>query len=498
MDTQYKFNSIDDFANSIKQQYPVYQNLDNKTLTDKIVAKYPVYQSQIKPPTSTYDTAMGKGDTRDSLGVKKTLQDYSKAPSNFIKEAGKSDSSTNKNPLIKTAENALGATASGIGTVFAPLTNAIKGMSDKFANSDTGNTIEKNPAMGKILDLIGGASNHLNDWSQAHPEAARNLTNALTVGLSAVGEKPITDVANDITKGAKDFATKTADVVNNTGEKIKETLPSGQGKAQVAKGEELQNLKERISPKPTVKEAKLALEQGRLVKGKDATFFKNGTPDQVLTNEQQLKSVNTIDRLLPDHTKMSDPELYTSLKEKVGETANNLKPEMEKVKINPQTVKNITDQWNKVKAEQKASPYTPSDVNIKKLQSDFESRLQKSKSGNMNDLWETRKAYDDSVPDNVKSATSQSSESLQVKKEVWLQNRRILNAAINDSGNGLGETSRQAFSDMTDMYEAQNGIKSKANINTKIEPAGIKKIIKPIIKAGAKATGLGAGLHLIP
>ncbi len=266
------------------------------------------------------------------------------------------------------------------------------------------------------------------------------------------------------------------------------------------KAANLQSLKEKITPKPTVKEAKLAMDQGRLIAPTEGGILTKGEPSKVLTSDQQLKSIQTIDRLIPDHANLSEPELYTELKNKIGETAQKLKPEMEKVPIKPETVKQITDEWTKVKADQKGNAYTPADVNVKKLQADFENRLKTAKSGNMNDIWEARQAYDDSVPDNVKKATSQSSESLQSKKEMWLQNRRILTNAINDTKNGLGETSRGAFSDMTDMYEGKNGILSKAKIETKGAPSKLSQTLQkhPIIKAGVRAAGLGAGLHLIP
>ncbi len=254
-------------------------------------------------------------------------------------------------------------------------------------------------------------------------------------------------------------------------------------KTQAEKATDLQSLKEKISPKPTVKEARLATEQGRLVKGKEPTL---------------LKSVQTVDRLIPEHAKMSEPELYTAIKEKIGETAEALKPEMKKVAIKEETVQRISDEWKKAKKQQAENAYTPSDVNLKKLQTDFETRLKKSKSGTMNDLWETRQAYDDSVPDNVKRASDLSSESLQAKKDIWLQNRRILSDAINDVENGLGETSRKPFSDMRDMYDAKNGILSKAKIETKVKPSKIKGVLKhPAVKAAGEAIGIGTGLNLI-
>ena len=85
---------------------------------------------------------------------------------------------------------------------------------------------------------------------------------------------------------------------------------------------------------------------------------------------------------------------------------------------------------------------------------------------------------------------------------MWLENRRILSNAINNSENGLGETSRSAFSDMKDMYEGRNGILSKAKIDTKGAPSGLKTFMDSGVgkatKAAVKGAGMASGLHLLP
>lgn len=96
----------------------------------------------------------------------------------------------------------------------------------------------------------------------------------------------------------------------------------------------------------------------------------------------------------------------------------------------------------------------------------------------MNDLWETRISYDDSIPANVKNANSMSPESLQNKKANWLQNRAILNNAINDVQNGMGETSRKAFSDMSNMYDAKQNLLSKAKLEVEGKPSKVKQFIE--------------------
>ena len=119
-------------------------------------------------------------------------------------------------------------------------------------------------------------------------------------------------------------------------------------------------------------------------------------------------------------------------------------------------------------------------------------------------LWDERISYDRSIPENVKNANELSPISLQNKKEIWLQNREILNKAINDNINGLGGTSEQAFKDMNDMYNAQKNLQTTVKIDTKGIPSLTSQFLKkhPSIKTGAKILGAGAGfeagMHLIP
>ena len=67
-----------------------------------------------------------------------------------------------------------------------------------------------------------------------------------------------------------------------------------------------------------------------------------------------------------------------------------------------------------------------------------------------------------------------------MKKEIWLQNRKLLNDVINDSENGMGKTSQQAFKDMSNMYEAKTNLLSKAkeNFEATAQPSKITQWMK--------------------
>lgn len=61
--------SVDDFANKIKQKFPQYIKMDNKTLTDKMIAKYPAYKNQVNlnPQNNSVDNTQNTPD-KSALG----------------------------------------------------------------------------------------------------------------------------------------------------------------------------------------------------------------------------------------------------------------------------------------------------------------------------------------------------------------------------------------------------------------------------------------------
>jgi hypothetical protein len=278
---------------------------------------------------------------------------------------------------------------------------------------------------------------------------------------TAIGTAQTGDLKKGAISGVEALAGQK--VVGAIASKVGGVLSTG-GKSIRAAGQaegRLKTVSDMISPKATKKEIQLAMSEGRIAVGQDPTILRDGTPDQILPSKETERASATVLKKIPDAHTLKQPQLYTALDHEIKTIATKLKPEMEQVPITPATVQKITDSWTKLKAKQISDPYIDATANVEKLQAQFEKDfLQKSKAGNLNDLWETRIAYDSSVPSNVKEATSMSPDKLQTQKSLWLQNRGILNDAINDSTTGLGAQSQKAFSEMSDLYGAQKGIRS--------------------------------------
>lgn len=394
--------------------------------------------------------------------------------------------------------------------LFAPVSAAIKTGIDQVSNSETLQGFANSPEVKGALDYINGLGDKLGTLASAHPDVAKNISRVLQTALLAVGGgegdavlqgdlgATAKGIAGDVAQGAKTVASGAADLAN-TNPAFEGGTAAAAPKVTAPTGEDLQAIHEMITPKPTVKEARLAMDQGRLYNGKDPGLFTEGGGTKVAASPQQAKSSFTIANNIPDAAKMDEPTLYSAIKDKVGDMAEALKPEMAKVPVNEATVEKITSDWTDVKKSQMEEAPASEEKNVAKRQAKFESFLKKSQSGTMQDLWDTRQSYDDTVPANVKQASDLSSDSLQQQKSEWLQNRRILTDAINDPDNGLGETSRSAFSNMTDLYEAKNGILSKAKINAESTPSILSKALNSkggkIAKNVAAGVGLGTGLY---
>jgi hypothetical protein len=161
---------------------------------------------------------------------------------------------------------------------------------------------------------------------------------------------------------------------------------------------------------------------------------------------------------------------------------------------NPSMIDVAFNAWDRIKKRQQGSVEFTEFAGAKRFQEIFEGHLNKLRKGttdkNLNDLWQIRKNYDNSIPDRVKQATDASPITSQIQKEMWLENRRILNDLINDSTRGLGTESQEAFKDMSNMYIARQNIIGKAKLDVKGEPGVVGKTKEAVLD---RAVPFGVG-----
>lgn len=405
---------------------------------------------------------------------------------------GKAADEFGKGNIAGGAEDAtLGTASDAVKSLFAPIAAPIQTLLN-HANSATSNP---DPAAAEVNSPEAQAARaSISSWAAAHPDLAKTLGDAFNVGTAALGssalDTSVSDAASAVIKPITDAA-KGMDINIDTPMTPPDAAPPA---APTATPPDLEKISDMISPKPTIAQAKQAMTEGRLFNGSDPTLLKAGGGTKIAASTQQAASAQTIGRLIPGADSMDEPTLYGALKDKISETAQTLKPQMEATPIKPETVSAVKDNWTSLKKTQIEDALATDEPNVTKMQSNFQKFLNKSASGNMNDLWETAKGYDDSIKANVKAATDSSPHELQMAKDIWLQNRGILRDAINDTANGMGKTSQTAFKDMRDMYEGQNGLLSKAKATGEGAPSKVTTALKHPAGKLAKEVLVGGGI----
>lgn len=445
------------------------------------------------------------------------IWDLLSAPANYLKGAMNDQAASGANDInqgITTIQNPSGTPGQnpilgGIQAAGQVGTGVAKVASSAFAGLFNPIGQAANAGVDKIAQVTKSGQYGNQAFQQADQQFANSPAGIKTAGVlqsaSDYGNIAGTILgADQVVKAAPQAFTDTASQVKDfmkTSPEVKAAKLNAEHTTTM--GDEIGRISDMIAPKVNAAETKLALAEGRIAPGEDPTLLRDGTPDQVLPSTKQAQASFTIHQNILNADKMSTPELYTALGKNISQTAKALRPVMDSTPISEATVTKLVTDYSALKAKQLADPYTPTTANLEKLQANFEQNfLDKTSLDNMGNLWDTRIKYDNSVPSSVKNAHSNSSETLQAQKSIWLQNREILNSAINDSASGLGGTSEKAFSNMSDMYNAQRGIQSSYRVPKTGEPSIAKQFTKDhpvvtgVIKAGAKAVGLGAGVHL--
>ena len=378
--------------------------------------------------------------------------------------ASKASGSFGKNLLTSAKDVGTGLLKFGVG-VARDTAGMLQGAGQRLIAGFSGGAFDKEgnptPRLEEVRRTTGFKS--LNDST---PEGAGV---ASTLESKNRGEQ-VGNVLGTVASFVTPLAGGNAEALYSKGKKMYNTFQAGREAKATANA--TSKVTEMITPKPTPTQVKIAQSEGRLVEGKDPTLFKAGTDDRIIPSKKTLSATDTVVQKIPNASKMKPAELDKAVKAEISKESEALRPQMQATPIKPETIQKINTDWEALKKAQIQVADATEEANVIKLQKQFEERLQKSGSSNHNDLWETRVKYDDSIPESVKKAHSMSPESLQNKKEIWLQNRKILSDAITDIENGMGEVASKPFKEMSNLYEARNSLLSKA----KLDKAQMSKI----------------------
>lgn len=273
-----------------------------------------------------------------------------------------------------------------------------------------------------------------------------------------------------------------------------------------------QKVQDLITPKLTAAEQRAAMAEGRVTRG--GTSLLGGTkPDIVAPSEQTQQNTATVLRNIPGAGKMNDEQLAYALKEKTTAMAKDLKPNLQAIPIDQKVTGQAFSEWKALKTAQADTPeFVDNQSGNTKFQQQFENRLkslewdiQNPETGKMqvptpknaDDVWEARKAYDESIPPNVKNANAQSAPQLQLRQKMWLENRDILNRILDQVSQKLPESTQPTFREMSNMYNARQTIVKNTKINTEGTPGLASHLLREGLKYGAGITVGSAGAGLL-
>jgi len=208
-----------EFAQLVKTKYPEWGKIEDDTLVDLVLERYPNYKSQITeiPTTSTTpsqkEEAPKSGNilSRYAGRVVDTLKEsFGKAKESVVRGAEMVEEGDTAKGLLR---GTLGTTAAGARGIFSPITAAIspaieKGVEKTMEGVDVVSDmpivqkIAMNPTVSRGLDTIFGGADKVKQWVEENPNDANILVDALEVAASAYALKQTKPIAGAIKQKA--------------------------------------------------------------------------------------------------------------------------------------------------------------------------------------------------------------------------------------------------------------------------------------------------------
>jgi len=219
------------FAQKIKAKYPAYQNVDDATLVNKFIEKYPVYKSQVNVQSETSQDISQTGSAITNT-VNQGVDKYAEIQA-------RKDAGIQGGLRTKLQQLGVGAgTASGvIGDV---LTGAVKTVLPQSAE-----TAVKNAAQAVVTPIVQSQPvqsilSKYEELKQTNPKLAQDISSALgfaqlgldvsgigeTAGVAKTGVKKGVQLAET---GVKDIAQAGSDLVQSGAKLAGDVLPNKQG-----------------------------------------------------------------------------------------------------------------------------------------------------------------------------------------------------------------------------------------------------------------------------
>jgi len=242
-------------------------------------------------------------------------------------------------------------------------------------------------------------------------------------------------------------------------------------------------LEQTISPKLTIKRKGELIKKGLVEKG-EAVPLVGKAPDIIRAGKTEQAIADTFRKSIKNAEKLDEFQLVTKAGDSIADIAKTIRPVLKKIGFSEGSKKEILNSVDDIIEQQKKDPlfFTKKTSNaafqkqFKEFMGSMDNKIKDIDTGKlrdwtMEDVWDLRISYDDIVSKTVKNSTENSSELLQYQKDMWLQNRRLLNEWLFD------KVPSQEFRDMSNLYEGINNIVTKGNVDIKGEPSIIGKFL---------------------
>lgn len=337
----------------------------------------------------------------------------------------------------------------------------------------------------KALEAIQGGVEAWEGFKNENPRIAEQVEGVVNIGSLLLEGKAGLEAA----KGGINLSKRTLRTTVNKIDDLKN----------FRNAKNVRSIEDKIAPGINSREMKKIISEGRVSAGKESKLF--GRKKDLVTQSKRIKrAAGVVKKRIPGANKMDDFQLANATNKEITSISNRLRPQLSRVNVTTKERGLIDDAWSTIKKRHLSDPELSTVPGFSKSEANFQRFIDEIKTPvrnpdgtfrqkNLNDIWELRKSYDDSVKANIKNAGPTSPSDLQFKKQIWLERREIFNDLIFNMGERLPQSPKKLFSEMSDLYMVRNNVINKAKIATEdipgvLSPATIRK---QLIKYGLPA-----------
>lgn len=411
-----------------------------------------------------------------------------------------------------------GTTQTAVSPIAGAIEGGLKPELDKFSQFIAGGVEgldDKNKVrLQKALDTIS-------KFTSKHPA----LMNYASGGLDIAGVGGVNAIKNLAKKGGKaalqgakagaaDLIGGVKDIQKLGGQAISKISPelsalkqSGANKLKAIKIPGRQTAEsaatDLLSPEITRKNLRLAAEKGLAVEGKNGLF--SGAKDMIKLSPRMEQAKTTLLQHFPDLQKMSSFTIPVKIQQKIGEIASPLRKTFSQIKVPVKTKEMLEKSWASVKSKQLQS-FNASKW-LKEIHTTFEkdyiNKVTKSvkdaggkfRQKNVEDIWNMAIDYDKRYNKLIEAVEKGNSDpKILAQFEAYMDTRSVLRKTMDELAKNMEDVNaKQAFKEMSDLYEAQSAIlknikptnKSGESIVGKTTKNILKNVVVPAVGGGA-------------